>query len=261
MGTRRLPDGLWAVVEPLRPEPPPPSRGGRPLVAQRRVTEAIWFVRRTGCPWRALNATSFCSSATAERRFREWRRAGVFERLHERCLEVAEAAGTVDWSFLAVDGCHVKAPLSRTEKGGRRGSTGASRARTGRPSSTGLVLAILVESGDRHDLPPAREALADLHVPSYPTPGLFAADGAFDDRAFRAGVEALGFTADIPRNPRKTAGPKHKGFVPGRWVVERTHAHRGAFRSIRTRWSRKLDCFEAFLATAAAHYIVRAVRL
>jgi transposase len=98
--------------------------------------EAIWFVMRTGCPWRALNATSFCSSATAERRFREWKRAGVFERLHQRCLEIADAAGAIDWSLLAVDGCHVKAPLSRTEKGGRRGSTGASRARSGRLSST-----------------------------------------------------------------------------------------------------------------------------
>jgi transposase len=41
--------------------------------------EAIWFVMRTGCPWRALNATPFCSSATAERRFREWKQAGVFD--------------------------------------------------------------------------------------------------------------------------------------------------------------------------------------
>lgn len=137
METWRLPEGLWAVMEPLLPEPPGHPRGGRPFVPARRAMEGIWFVMRTGCPWRALNATNLCSSATAERRFREWKRAGVFERLHERCLEIAEAAGTVDWSFLAVDGCHVKAPLSRTEKGGRRGSTGASRARSGRPSSTG----------------------------------------------------------------------------------------------------------------------------
>ena len=101
--------GRWAVMEPLLPEPPPHPRGGRPFVASRRM-EAIWFVRRTGCPWRALKATSLCSSAPAERRFREWKRAGVFEQPHQRCLEVADAAGVVDWSYLAVDGCHVKAP-------------------------------------------------------------------------------------------------------------------------------------------------------
>lgn len=104
-------------------------------------------------------------------------------------------------------------------------------------------------------------ALADLRVPVGAQPGLFAADGAFDDRTFRAGIEALGFEPDIPRNPRKTGAPKNRGFVPGRWVVERTHAHLGVFRGIRTRWSRKLDSFEAFLAVAAGHYIIRAMRL
>lgn len=83
---------------------------------------------------------------------------------------------------------------------------------------------------------------------------MFAADGAFDDAAFRAGIAALGFTPDIPR---KTGRPKHRGFVAGRWVVERTHAHLGAFRSVRIRWCRLLDSYQASVATAAAHRIVR----
>lgn len=58
-------------------------------MASRRAMEATWFAMSTGCPRRSLNATSLCSSATAERRFREWKRAGVFERLHHRCLELA----------------------------------------------------------------------------------------------------------------------------------------------------------------------------
>ena len=112
-------------------------------------------------------------------------------------------------------------------------------------------------SGDRHDLPPAREAMAALRVPTGACPGVFAADGAFDDTAFRTGITALGFAPDIPRNPRKTGRPKHRGFVPGRWVVERTHAHLGAFRAIRIRWCRLLHSYEAFLATAAAHRIIK----
>jgi hypothetical protein len=114
-----------------------------------------------------------------------------------------------------------------------------------------------VTGGDRHDLPPAREALAGLRVPRDARPGVFAADGAFDDTTFRAAVAALGSTADIPRNPRKTGRPKHRGFVPGQWVIERTHAHPGAFRAIRIRWCRLLQSCQAFLAAAAAHRIVR----
>jgi hypothetical protein len=85
----------------------------------------------------------------------------------------------------------------------------------------GLVLSFAVAGGDRHDLPPAREALAALRVPGDARPGVFAADGAFDDTAFRSGVVALGFAPDIPRNPRRTGRPKRRGFVPGRWAVER----------------------------------------
>ena len=121
----------------------------------------------------------------------------------------------------------------------------------------GLVLAFAVAGGDRHDLPPAREALSRLDVPADARPGVFAADGAFDDTAFRGNVAARGFTPDIPRNPRKTGRRKERRFVPGRWVVERTPAHLGAFRAVRTRWCRLLQSYQAFLATAAAHRIVK----
>ncbi len=113
------------------------AQGRAAPVPARRATEAIWCVVRTGCPWRALDATTLRSSATAERRFREWRRAGVFERLHRSSPAAVHAAGAAGWGFLAVDGRHVKAPLSRTGRGGRRASTGASEARSGPPSSTG----------------------------------------------------------------------------------------------------------------------------
>jgi hypothetical protein len=145
----------------------------------------------------------------------------VFERLHRSSLAAAHAAGAIDRGFLAVDGwCHVKAPLSRTQKGPLRldrrkqGSKWAAIVDRG-----GLVLAFAVAGGNRHDLPPAREALARLGVPADARPGVFAADGAFDDAAFRNDVTARGFTPDIPRNPRETGRPKERRFVPGRWVM------------------------------------------
>ena len=202
METWCLPDRLWAMMAPLLSPEPAHPKGGRPFVPARAAMEAIWFVMRTGYPWRALNATGLCSSATAERRFRAWKRAGVFERLHRKSLDAAHGAGAIDWSFLAVDGCHVKAPLSRTQKGGHRGSTDAKGSKwVVIVERTGLVLAFALAGGERHALPPAREALERLHVPADACPGTFAADGAFDDRALRATVEALGFAPDIPKEP------------------------------------------------------------
>ena len=128
-----LPERLWAMVEPLLPPGPARPKGGCPPMPARQAMGAIWFVMRTGCQWRALNATGFCSSATAERRFREWKAAGVFERLHRHSLDAAHAAWAIDWGFLAVDARQVPAPLPRTEKGGRRARTAASKGRSGRP--------------------------------------------------------------------------------------------------------------------------------
>lgn len=47
-----LSDDDWALVEPLLP---PPGEGGRPEKHPRRaVVDAILYVVRTGCAWRAL---------------------------------------------------------------------------------------------------------------------------------------------------------------------------------------------------------------
>jgi hypothetical protein len=82
----------------------------------------------------------------------------------------------------------------------------------------GFVLAFAAAAGNRHDLPPAREALARLRVPAGARPGVFAGDGAFDDRGFRADLEAMGSRPDIAPNPWGTGRPGRRGPVPGRWV-------------------------------------------
>src|SRR3954467_6957388 len=75
----RLPDDLWAQMEPLLP-PRPAHRLGcyNPRVPDRAAMDAIFFVLRTGCQWNALRETSICSSSSAHRRFQEWVEAGVF---------------------------------------------------------------------------------------------------------------------------------------------------------------------------------------
>lgn len=95
MDTWRLLDRLWAMMEPLLPAQPNQSRVGRPPVSPHSAMEAIWLIMRTGYPWRALNATTLCSSAIAEWRFRDWKPAGVFDRLHRASLDAAHVAGTL----------------------------------------------------------------------------------------------------------------------------------------------------------------------
>jgi ATP-dependent helicase YprA (DUF1998 family) len=92
----RIPDWLWAELEPLLPERPAHPLGcHNPRVPDRDAMNAILFVLRTGCQWKALNATGICSSSSAHRRFQEWDGAGSFVSCGGAvCLPTTTAKGS-----------------------------------------------------------------------------------------------------------------------------------------------------------------------
>jgi transposase len=72
--TNLVPDGLWALVEPLLPAPPRPPYGGRHrAIPDRACLAAIVYMARTSTPWRLLPARELgCGSpATCWRRLTE----------------------------------------------------------------------------------------------------------------------------------------------------------------------------------------------
>lgn len=83
---RLVSDELWGVVEPLLPPGLPTSGGGRPSVPARVVFSGIIKVLKTGIPWGLLPREFGCSGVTCWRRLSDWRRAGVFEKLHGALL-------------------------------------------------------------------------------------------------------------------------------------------------------------------------------
>src|SRR5687768_18069086 len=54
---------------------------GRPPKPARQVFEAIVYVLRTGCQWKALPKERFGSASAVHKRFLEWEEAGFFETL------------------------------------------------------------------------------------------------------------------------------------------------------------------------------------
>ncbi len=107
-----IPDALWERIQPLLPPRPSHPLGcHRPRVDDRRAMDAIFFVLRTGCQWNALRATGICSSSSAHRRFQEWAKAGVFERLWALGLQEYDELREIQWAYQAMDGAMTKAPL------------------------------------------------------------------------------------------------------------------------------------------------------
>jgi transposase len=94
----RIPDELWARMEPLLPSRPEHPLGGHnPRVPDRSAMDAILLVLRTGMQWHALKTTGICHPSSAYRRFREWLAAGVFHHLGQLELTAYEKLVGIDW--------------------------------------------------------------------------------------------------------------------------------------------------------------------
>ena len=106
-----LSDAEWRIIEPLLPNKP----RGVARVDDRRVLNGIFYILRTGSPWRDLPEV-FGHWNAVHQRFERWKRRGVFERMF------AASAGDADLEYAMIDGTIVKgAPCSghRTGQGAR----------------------------------------------------------------------------------------------------------------------------------------------
>ena len=110
----RIPDELWEHIEPLLPPEKPKPKGGRPRMPNRQAMDAIFYVLRTGCQWKAL-PRGLGAASTVHDRFQEWREARVFERLWQAGLQEYDEREGIEWEWQAMDGAMTKAPL-----GGKR---------------------------------------------------------------------------------------------------------------------------------------------
>ena len=127
---KRLPawvvsDLLWQRVEPLIPERQRETAkdyvrqagGGRKPKEARLVFEAIVYVLRTGCQWKALPGERFGSASAIHKRFLEWQKAGVFEALWKAGLAEYDDLEGIAWRWQSIDGAMMKAPLAQEAVG------------------------------------------------------------------------------------------------------------------------------------------------
>jgi transposase len=93
-----LTDYEWAAIRPMLPNKP----RGVPRVNDRRVLNGIFWVLRSGAPWRDLPESSG-PYTTCYNRFVRWRRAGVWGRIMNALAGAHDAAvQMIDTSVIAV---------------------------------------------------------------------------------------------------------------------------------------------------------------
>ena len=113
-------DDFWERVEPLIPVRERPAvreyvrkpGAGRPAKPARQVFEAVVYVLRTGCQWKALPKERFGSASAVHQRFLEWEAAGVFEAIWTAGLAECDQMEGIAWRRQSIDGAMFKAPLA-----------------------------------------------------------------------------------------------------------------------------------------------------
>lgn len=251
----RVPDDLWVQMELLLPPHPNTHRfgGGRPRRTDRECADAIFFVLRTGCQWKALDATRFVPGSTAHDRFQEWVAAGFFLTLWQVGLLEYDFFKGIDWKWLSLDGTMTKAPLGGEKTGPNptdRGKKGVKRSIV--TDGKGVPIGLDVEGANRVDFKMAEATLKSIPVerPSVEQTGKqhLCLDKGYDYPEIDELTERFGFTAHIARRGQATQPIKRSVRKKARrYVVERAHSWMNRFRGILIRWNKKPENYIAML--------------
>ena len=277
-----LSDAEWRCVDPHLPGPK--GRGRPKIHGSRAILDAVFYVLKSGCPWRLL-PKDFPPWKSVYDWFRKWRIDGTWERLNAALREVVRArsgrnpqpsAGIVDSQSAKTTGVGGEA----------RGYDGGKKVR-GRKrhllvdTEGFVVLKAKVHSAKVPDQDGLRLLLQSARTELSRLKHLWL-DAGYEGRGKRWAEEVLGLSVEVVRKPPKPTPEKvakiwaeewakegekvdwqrlmpPMGFrvLPRRWVVERTFSWLGQNRRLSKDYERLCASAEAFVYAAMIRLMVR----
>ena len=245
-----LTDFEWSVIEPLLPRK---RRGVKPK-KNRRVLNGIFWVLRTGAPWRDM-PERYGPYTTAYNRFNRWRKAGIWDRLMDAIVKAHD--GNVQMIDSSIVRVHQHA--SGVEKKWRslcgRSSGGLTTKIHARVDAQGRPVQLLISPGNDHDVAHAEPLLEGIEHGA-----VVIADKGYDADGVRACIRDHGAIPNIPnRSNRKTKFRWKKAIYRQRNHVERFFNKLKQFRRVATRYDKLGANFFAFVKLASVRIWLRSI--
>lgn len=113
MARKRLTDEQWELIQDIFP---PPPKMGRPPVDRRDVVDGIFWILRTGSPWRDL-PEEFGKWGTVWDLFDKWNADGTWDEILGR---LRSTYADIDGELWCVDGTTVRAARCASGGGKKR---------------------------------------------------------------------------------------------------------------------------------------------
>lgn len=253
-----LKDQEWKWLNRYLPQPSTVGSKGRPQKwPPREIVNALLYLLRTGCQWRML-PHDLPPWQTVYYHFRKWRQSGLWEKINRLLREqVRQAAGReATPSAAIVDAQSVKTTLVKGVRGFDAGKKVNGRKRHIVVDTLGLLLLVMVTTGDVQDKPGAKQLLTKLFQSvALPRLELLWADGGYGGQPFVNWVKmTFGWVWQVVK--RNTAV---KGFevLARRWVVERTFGWLNNYRRLSKDYEELTESSETLIYLAMSHIMLR----
>lgn len=244
-----LTDFEWTAIKPFLPTKP----RGVPRVNDRRVLNGIFWILRSGAPWRDL-PDSFGPYTTCYNRFVRWRMAGIWDLIMEALAETHDSSiQMIDTSIVRVHQHGGSAGGAETRLMGRsRG--GLTTKIHACVDTNGMPVRLELTTGEAHDNRLVTELLSDLK------PGaMLLADRGYDADWIRAFAGEHGAWACIPpKRNRKDPICFSPCLYRARNLVERFFNRIKQCRRVATRYDKLAANYLAFIKLAAIRIWLRA---